>query len=307
MAATVNPCGFALLPAYLSAFIGLDEGGSKRSAVMRALVVSLVMTAGFVTVFGLFGAVITKFISGVQEQLPWVTIVIGVALVGLGVYMLTGRQLVVNIPKLQRGGADGTVASMYLFGVSYAVASLSCTIGPFLAATSTTFNNENYLSGVAVFVIYGLGMGVVVSVLTLAVALAKDGIVNKFRALLPKMNRIAGALMLVAGAYVAYYGYYEVRVLIWGQDVEDPIIDVAIEIQNWLQGLVPDTDEAPWYALGGGVIIAIAIVWDQLRRRGSASADEHVGAGSGTHVGSNATEAIDPADSVPADGVAANS
>ena len=26
MAATVNPCGFALLPAYLSAFVGLDDG-----------------------------------------------------------------------------------------------------------------------------------------------------------------------------------------------------------------------------------------------------------------------------------------
>jgi cytochrome c biogenesis protein CcdA len=266
MAATVNPCGFALLPAYLSAFIGLDEGSSKRSAVARALTVSAVMTAGFVTVFGLFGAVITKFISGVQEHLPWATIVIGLALIGLGIYMLTGRQLVVNIPKLQRGGADGTVVSMYLFGVSYAVASLSCTIGPFLAATSTTFNNEGYVSGVAVFVVYGLGMGVVVSVLTLAVALAKDGMVAKFRSMLPRMNRIAGALMVIAGAYVAYYGYYEVRLLIWGQNPDDPIVDGAISIQEWLQGFVPSPDNAPWYALGAAVLVAAVALWSHRRR-----------------------------------------
>ena len=268
MAATVNPCGFALLPAYLSAFIGLDEDSSKRSAVTRALSVSAVMTAGFVTVFGLFGAVITKFISGVQEHLPWATIVIGIGLVGLGIYLLTGRQLVVNIPKLQRGGADGTLLSMYLFGVSYAVASLSCTIGPFLAVTSTTFRNESYLSGVAVFVVYGLGMGVVVGVLTLAVALAKDGLVAKFRSLLPKMNRIAGALMVIAGAYVAYYGFYEVRLLIWGQDVEDPIVDGAIRVQEWLLGFVPSPDEAPWYALGAGVLIAAMAGWSYRRRHG---------------------------------------
>ena len=226
------------------------------------------MTAGFVTVFGLFGAVITKFISGVQEHLPWATIVIGIGLVGLGIYLLTGRQLVVNIPKLQRGGADGTLLSMYLFGVSYAVASLSCTIGPFLAVTSTTFRNESYLSGVAVFVVYGLGMGVVVGVLTLAVALAKDGLVAKFRSLLPKMNRIAGALMVIAGAYVAYYGFYEVRLLIWGQDVEDPIVDGGIRVQEWLLGFVPSPDEAPWYALGAGVLIAAMAGWSYRRRHG---------------------------------------
>ena len=61
------------------------------------------------------------------------------------------------------------------------------------------------------FVVYGLGMGVIISVLTLAVALAKGNIVNRFRQLVPKMNRIAGALLVIAGAYVAYYGYYEVR------------------------------------------------------------------------------------------------
>ena len=175
----------------------------------------------------------------------------------------------VNIPKLQRGGADGTVVSMYLFGVSYAVASLSCTIGPFLAATSTTFNNEGYVSGVAVFVMYGLGMGVVVSVLTLAVALAKDGLVAKFRSMLPRMNRIAGVLMVIAGAYVAYYGYYEVRLLVWGQNVDDPIVDGAIGIQEWLQGFVPTPDNAPWYALGAAVLVAAAALWSHRRRSAS--------------------------------------
>jgi cytochrome c biogenesis protein CcdA len=270
MAATINPCGFALLPAYLSAFVGLDDGddgGNKAAAIGKALKVSAVLTAGFVTVFGLFGAVITKVLEGVEEYLPWATIVIGFGLIGLGVYLLTGRQLVVNIPKLNRGGADGTLFSMYLFGVSYAVASLSCTIGPFLAVTSTTFRNESYLSGVMVFVLYGVGMGIVVGVLTLAVALAKDGLVAKFRSLLPKMNKVAGVLLLIAGAYVAYYGWYEVRLFNGSGSADDPIIDVAIDIQTWLQQFVPSVDNAPWFGLFGGVIFLGAGVW-AYRRRG---------------------------------------
>ncbi len=266
MAATVNPCGFALLPAYLSTFVGLDDRGTRRSAIGRAIAVSLVMTAGFVTVFGLFGAVLTKVVDGIESQLPWATLVIGIGLVGLGIWLLRGHQITINIPKFQRGGSDGSLLSMYLFGVSYAVASLSCTIAPFLAVTTTTFNNESYLSGVAVFVMYGVGMGVVVSVLTLAVALARDGLVARFRSLLPKMNLVAGVLLVVAGLYVAYYGYYEVRVFHFDGSVEDPIIDAALDVQGWLLRLVPSTSNAPWYAVAGGVLLAGAWAWSRWRR-----------------------------------------
>ena len=277
MAATVNPCGFALLPAYLSAFVGLDEGASKTSAVSRALKVSAVMTARFIAVFGLFGAVITKLIGGVQEHLPWATIVIGLGLIGLGIYLLMGRQLVLNIPKLQKGGSDGTLLSMFLFGVSYAIASLSCTIGPFLAVTTTTFRNESYLSGVMIFVMYGLGMGVIVGVLTVAVAFAKDGVVNKFRSLLPKMNKIAGVLLLIAGAYVAYYGWYEVRVFKLGSDGDDPIIDAAIKVQNKLQSWIPTTDTAPQFAIGGAVLLAAALGYSFWRRRAGGDVEQAPG------------------------------
>ncbi len=266
MLATVNPCGFALLPAYLSAFVGLDDRSSQAGAVARALKVSAVLTAGFVLVFGICGIIIVKIASEFQRYLPWATVVIGISLVGFGVYLLTGRELVLRIPKLNVGGADGTLASMFLFGVSYAVASLSCTIGPFLGATSTTFRNENFASGVAVFVVYGLGMGLVVSVLTVAVALAKHGVVNRFRSLLPKMNRIAGVFLVVAGSYVAYYGVYEVNLFFFDGDADDPVVERAEEIQQWLAGLLPTTENYGWYLAGGVGILAGAIGWARWRR-----------------------------------------
>ncbi|MAT05440.1 MAG: hypothetical protein CL424_10410 [Acidimicrobiaceae bacterium] len=267
MAATVNPCGFALLPAYLSAFVGLDDSTARTTAVARGMKVSVVLTAGFITVFGVFGLVISGVASELQRYLPWATIVIGIGLVGLGIYLLAGRQLILNIPKLQKGGTDGTMLSMFLFGVSYAVASLSCTIGPFLAVTSTTFRNENYLSGVLVFVLYGLGMGLVVSVLTMGVALAKDGMVAKFRSLLPKMNKIAGVLLVVAGLYVAYYGYYEVQLFFFDGELDDPIIDAGENLQSRLQGLMPDTGNYWQWVIGAIVLLGAGIGWTVYRSR----------------------------------------
>ena len=271
MAATVNPCGFALLPAYLSAFVGLDDGDGRTTAVARGLKVSAVLTAGFVSVFGLFGLVISKAIGEVQRYLPWATLVIGLGLVAMGIFLLTGREIVLSLPKLQRGGADGTLVSMFLFGVSYAVASLSCTIAPFLAVTSTTFRNENYLSGVMVFVLYGVGMGLVVSVLTMAVALAKDGVVQRFRNLLPMMNKIAGALLVVAGLYVAYYGWYEVRLFFFDGAADDPVVGFAERIQAWLVNRMPDTGNYGWYLLVFAVVLAGGVTWSRRRTAGRSS------------------------------------
>jgi cytochrome c-type biogenesis protein len=265
MAATVNPCGFALLPAYLSAFVGLEHRGGRTGAVGRALTVSAALTAGFVLVFGLFGLIVSPLAIRLEQYLPWATVVIGVALVGLGIALLAGRQLVLALPKLQRGGSDGTLGSMFLFGVSYAVASLSCTIGPFLAVTTSTFRSDNWLAGLAVFVTYGLGMGLVIAILTVAVALAKSGIVHRFRALLPMMNRIAGGLLLVAGAYVAYYGWYEIRVL--DGATSDPIVDRAIRIQTWLQNTIVPDDPWRFALIAGGILTGTVLVSRLIRHR----------------------------------------
>ena len=265
MAATVNPCGFALLPAYLSTFVGLDHDGGRAGAIGRALTVSAVLTAGFVVVFAMFGLIVTPFALRVEQYLPWATIVIGVGLVGLGAALLLGRQLVVKIPKLNKGGTDGTLPSMFLFGVSYAVASLSCTIGPFLAVTTSTFRSESWLVGFGVFVAYGLGMGVVIAILTVAVALAKTGVVRRVRNVMPAMNRIAGGLMLVAGGYVAYYGWYEIRVL--NGATGDPIVDAAVELQTWLQNRIVPDDPIAFVTAAVVVLVVVALGATVLRRR----------------------------------------
>ena len=210
MVAVVNPCGFALLPAYLSYFLGLEGAPSDaRAGVLRALGVGAVVTAGFVLVFGAMGLAITQLSLSINQQLPWLTMAIGVALVGLGIAMLRGFQLTVRLPKVPVGSAGREMSSMFLFGISYAVASLSCTLPIFLPLMTRTFETNSLMSGAAVFVTYAAGMGVLLCAITIALSVARGAAVSRLRSAQPYINRVSGGLLVVAGLYLTYYGYWE--------------------------------------------------------------------------------------------------
>jgi cytochrome c-type biogenesis protein len=235
MLATVNPCGFALLPAYLAFLVSADNPPGRGTAVRRALTATVAMTAGFAAVFGAFGLLIAPAVGQIQRHLPWVTIGIGLALVGLGGWLLAGRSL----PRLRLAttgpAVTRTMASMATFGAAYAVASLSCTIGPFLAIVVTSFRAGSALEGVGLFLAYAAGMGLTVAAAALAVALAHDGVIGRLRRAAPLISRLGGLLLVLAGGYVAYYGWWETRVLA-GSTATDPVVDSAGSVQRWLAG-----------------------------------------------------------------------
>ncbi|MFI6742434.1 cytochrome c biogenesis CcdA family protein [Nonomuraea sp. NPDC050451] len=266
--AAFNPCGFAMLPAYLTLLIN-DEETARRGPVGRALMLSAAMTAGFVTVFGLFGLAVTALAVSVGGYLPWASLVIGVVLVGLGLRLLSGRELLLSLPGLATGRPTTSPLSLYGYGLSYALASLSCTVGPFLAVTSASLSGGGLLGGVAAFATYALGMGLVIAVLSLAVAFARAAVVTRLRRLLPYVSRASGGLLTLAGLYVVYYGWYELRVFAGGS-TDDPIVSTATAVQatisGWLAGL-----GTGWIVVALALLVIGALALRKARRRDRAT------------------------------------
>ncbi len=237
--AAFNPCGFALLPAYLGLLVAAPHEG-RSAAVRRALRFATGMTVGFVGVFGLASVIWVPVAAALQRYLPLLTVLIGAVLVTLGMLLLAGRRLA--LPGLTgRGTAPtGSWPSQFGFGVSFALASLSCTLAPFLAVTAGSLRAVGPVGVVGAFLVYALGMGTVVLVLSLAVALAQGSLVRSMRRAGAVLNRGSGALLVAAGAYVAWYGWFEIRVLT-GTAVGDPVVSVAVWVQasltRWVAGL----------------------------------------------------------------------
>jgi cytochrome c-type biogenesis protein len=265
MVATVNPCGFAMLPAYLSFFLGLESAGDDdpRAGVARALAVGAAVTLGFIAVFTAIGALISHLSVAVDEWFPQMTIVVGLAVLALGVALLFGFELRLALPHLERGGRERSLVSMFVFGVSYAVASLSCTLPVFLSVVAGTFSRSNAVSGIAMYVFFALGMGLVLTVLTLGLALARRGLVQSLRSALPLINRISGVLLVVAGAYFTWYGIYELRIRDDPLTEDGPVGTVtgwSAEISTWIQDL-----GATRLGLGLGIVVCVALLYVLLR------------------------------------------
>jgi cytochrome c biogenesis protein CcdA len=221
MVAAVNPCGFAMLPAYLSFFLGNDGsaavGGDGRgergtvAAVARALVVSVAMVLGFVVVFTVIGLALRNGLGRLNSFSGYATTALALVMIGVGIAVLAGWQLPWATPKLSKGGRSGSFVSMFVFGVSYAVASLGCALPVFISNVLNSSRRHGTVSGLIAMVMFALGMGLVIGALTVSLAVANGGLVKLLRRAMRYVDRLAGGFLVLAGIYLVVYGIEEIR------------------------------------------------------------------------------------------------
>ncbi|NOZ06443.1 MAG: cytochrome c biogenesis protein CcdA [Chloroflexi bacterium] len=224
MVATINPCGFAMLPAYVSYYLATGEGetvgqsaGTAGSVatiqefdgtmprLLRALVVGGTLTAGFLVLFALAGTLISLGAYVLVSLMPWFGLFIGVGLVLLGIWLLLGRHVrVPGLPQPEVGRGRG-LRSNFLFGMAYGLVSLSCTLPVFLVVVGSAFTLQGAATSLTQFLAYGLGMGLVLMALTLSLALFEGVLVGHLRRLMPYIERAGALLLLGAGGYIIYY------------------------------------------------------------------------------------------------------
>jgi cytochrome c biogenesis protein CcdA len=273
LVAALNPCGFAMLPAYLALVVAGAEVG-RRAAVARAVTATTAMAAGFLVVFGGFGVLAVSVASTVQRYLPYVTVVIGIVLVALGIWLLAGREIAPlrGLVRGARWAPTARLGSMFGYGISYALASLSCTVGPFLAVTAAGLRGGSAMGALAVYVGYAAGFTLVVGVLAVAAALASSAVAARIRRIVPYVNRISGLLLLGVGSYVGYYGLYEIRLFDGNGNPQDPVIAAAGRVQGAIEGWVHQHGAWPWLVVLAALIV-IAATWHATARRRCRHAD----------------------------------
>ena len=213
MASAVNPCGFAMLPAYLGMYLGANLNEEQKNnpfrTLGRALLIGGAVSAGFVILFGIAGAIVGVSASFVGQVLPWLGLVIGVGLVIIGAWMAGGGKLYIGLAAraADRMGNPNEVGAKgyFMFGLSYGTASLGCTLPIFISVVGIGVAGFSITTVVGNFFLYALGMGLVIMGMTLGMAIFKGAMVTLMRKALPYIQYIAAGFMVVAGAYIIFY------------------------------------------------------------------------------------------------------
>jgi cytochrome c biogenesis protein CcdA len=217
MVATVNPCGFVVLPAFLTMYLSDQQGdlGTARNttgitrSLSKALYISASLGLGFLMLFGGVGFAISSGARWLTSIFPWVGFGLGFVMAGLGAYVFAGGKLYNTRPQsaASRIGSvtETSVKGYFLFGVSYAVASISCTLPIFLGLISSSTAAGGVLQATEQFLSYALGMTFVITVLTIGISVFKGALVDQIRRGMPYVDPISAGVLILVGGYLIFY------------------------------------------------------------------------------------------------------
>ncbi|MFH0783617.1 MAG: cytochrome c biogenesis protein CcdA [Pseudomonadota bacterium] len=214
MVSAVNPCGFALLPVYLTLYLGADDSRFRSQSLFLRLLksfwIAFMVTSGFALLFGVVGIIVSAGGSALMGVMPWLAVAVGLALMFFGVWMLFGNTLSLHF-FVGLAGKIGdpreiSVFGFFLFGVAFGATSLGCTLPIFLMVVGSSATAGDFTTGFLQFLSYILGMGSVMQILTLGIAVVKEGVVvGVLRRVLPYVQKISALLLLGAGGYIVFY------------------------------------------------------------------------------------------------------
>jgi cytochrome c-type biogenesis protein len=232
--ATFNPCGFAMLPAYLTFIIlGGDPLKSRRDVFADALKFSTLMGAGVLAIFTLFAAAIIPFASSIQRYLPIFTLLIGAFLIAAAVSIFLGK----NFPSAKLWSPSisptGKGLTFFGYGVTFALGSISCTIGPFLAITNSALASSNILEILITYLAFGLGISLTIAVLALITATSNQILLKHIRRISRAITIGSAVILIFVGIYLLYLGWYEIR-LEGGSSSNDSFMNAAFRLQGWV-------------------------------------------------------------------------
>jgi cytochrome c-type biogenesis protein len=239
MLAPINPCGFALLPAYVTYQIG-TETGTRRSAAARfgrGLATGGALTLGFAGTLSLAGLALALGARPVLQAAPWLSLGIGFALALIGLVMLAGRSLPLRLPRLARrsGGTPTSAPRMIAFGAGYAIASLTCTFGVLLAVVTQALAAGSILNVLAVFATYAAGAATLLLLVSLTAALAGTALTRLTRLMTRFGSRVAGAVLILTGIYlVTYWWPAATRGANPDNAIARVVADAGAEVQTWV-------------------------------------------------------------------------
>lgn len=210
--ATLNPCILPLYPGFLS-YLAANAGSLARRRQVRLL--GLFVLAGVLSMMLVLGGLIAALQVGTGRVLSLVTPAADVVVVGLGVAMLLGRNPFARLPQISAPRlGDGPYLNAYVYGLLYGPIALPCS-GPLVVSIfALSFNAADFLQGLLFFLVFGLGFGLPLMVLSLLAQSRQQWVLRQFQMRYALVSRLGGALLISVGVWDFWVNLPAVRLFL---------------------------------------------------------------------------------------------
>ncbi len=211
-----SPCAFPMLPGYISYYLGFleskDVEDTKKNTISQVLkdgVIGGVSCAlGGVTVLvaigvgiSLLGSVVRNLI---KENVSLMELIVGIILIIMGIVMLLGIDL--KLPfKIKKSAKGKGYKSLFIYGALYALAAAGCTAPIFISVMIRAFVSSTFVNGLLVFLSYAFGLGILLIIVTILIASAKEVMITKMKKIMPYVQKIGAAVLIIVGIWLIYY------------------------------------------------------------------------------------------------------
>ncbi|MBA31224.1 MAG: hypothetical protein CL748_01645 [Chloroflexi bacterium] len=213
--ASLNPCGFMMLPAYIGIFVSdknLQKNQNKLFHLQSAIIISVSMGLGFLLVFGSIGIIISlsrDIISQYVDLFHWIGFILGFLLILIAIYLSSGEKLYFQKPQSLSSkikiNNEVNFKNYFFFGISYALVSISCTMPIFLALIGSSIARDGVLYGFYQFLLYSAGMTLMIIIITVTISLFKSTFLDKFKKSSKYLDIVSSYILIIVGGYLIFY------------------------------------------------------------------------------------------------------
>jgi len=231
ISAFFSPCAFPLLPGYMTYYLGREskEETDRRAMIRKAAIGGIVAALGVLVVYALMGLLVAGAGEVVKAYAGYLAPVVAVIILIMGIVMLTKYEIPLyrvtamfnplidgakkGIGRLTgRGGEEpGQYVGLLGYGAGYGAASLGCHAPIFIAVVMAGLVAGGVGSAMLAFLMYALGMGLFLVIVTVLVGMAKTQLVKRMTQWMPVIKKVSGVVLVVVGVVLIYMFYQTLK------------------------------------------------------------------------------------------------
>jgi len=221
------PCAFPLLPGYIGYYMGSKQDVAAhetraKGSTRRAITGGMVAAIGIIAIFSVVGIIVALAGSGIASNVIYIAPIITTIMAIMGLLMFLDikgptyrmQQVISPLTSRVENGLSkafrseekkGSYSGLFGYGLAYGIAVMGCQAPVFIALMVGAFITGGMGSAFLVFLMFGIGMGILIIIVTILVSRAKMVVLEKMKQAMPTISKISGLILLIAGVYLTVY------------------------------------------------------------------------------------------------------